>query len=1787
MVGSKKECTTFADRIKQKVHLGDNYGFNRAEYKTSQSKSEGCCPDVISSNILDAPYIGEQRIMNSKQELNEGKKKRKISDKEGEREHSYIPNSVISSSEKPIIRSMQPIKGKEIEMDKEKENDEEVEIARAQQLIKNGKMDSNRRKDKCEAQQPLKNEANDSIKKKSKDKDKDGGKETGASSTRSYHPCQSKTNSSVQESKTSEMSRKASSRRMLEEYEKGEAERRLETRLFLKRLTWKRGQLREKTQLANLKIIFHKLKKENIEKIEENKFLRQLIKKLKSKSMKDSATKNEMSLLMQLNAIGRKSISQEPSKEQLILLLQQQLRQQQRNSNQYASQLRQAGTLINNPNALNPLFMLANQSLLAPQISHLDDNLLKANLLYLDQIKQRISGMPVYSYLNDSKINNPIGTFAPAIPPSVYHVMPSVIELAQNKIDMVKMLSLFTDKHVLFGAFAKTVNDLQWEHYYRNNNAYYHILDDWLRAWPPVAEYNNNAPLCSFGYNGSPILPYSAFGESGYHHGIQMTKNHAKTLFLLIESQNSREKYIKNSFQAWHDDGMTVDDTHKITKKVFVNTTGKTRVRPFTAVMTVLNKLGKIVSSRYKYSKGHNETKAILLGIKEIRDHQNTGPLKYLSLDNPVGDAPPFNEVFKELEEGTTPYKKSGSLPKMYIPKDNIMFFNSFEILDNYMLSVLEELDIASKKYGLDTEFDIKSKELTILSLSYSNLPIIVISLYCIKKLPIVVRTMLERDDFIACGRSIGQDCNLLYDQYSIMIKNRIEIGTLALVHDPSLKQISGGTGVAFLTEKYLGMRIPVEKSIGQCATYATKDLSEDLQLYAACDALCHRIITEEIEKIIYKTQDNNLKNTYVLNVGSYVQVVNRGIPVLEGCVTFHGLLGAQSKFGCLTLGRNDVKVKVEKILKGNFQPNKRSHKLWPDDKKTLIDLWDSVDNLEIITKPGNLSIIMQNKRLQNDTTDQFGNSKTEQIFSLVKEDNTTLTEISKKQEKSPNNKACENVLNLTNIQETSHKIDEQEQEEELHEKDRMYTRAIRDIFHEFHNLKLPKNCPATIQIFHLVQMATWINNDEDYDAVVETLLDKGVKDITKHQFFNRSYWRKRLRRGTPIPSLHSANIKLIYNQLSNDKNFEKILTPAVKEWFHKFQENAEQGLYQLPDDVFHYTLIGTDSDGLNLYRSEIGTNMNENLHQKYADLVGPFAVGIKIGHILTALRSYRYNISVGIGICGEPDFGTDQHEVVDMTQKWLMKIFGIFAWPAHKNLLDFDATNFISVGIGPLPLNEEHVKGGKPEITLSNDYKYMCNNMDVQLAPLPISTIAERKMFNDFVNTISCQKNLPKFDDYNKLAINYLNHSNGKDIFPKTITMLQKHYKKWRINTEIKNFQIRIKKNYESILAELSKQRVQPPKTRVFSIKDNMPPKITDIAPVKSLIKNEEHDNSLKQPILNYKSMGMPCIRWPLCLHQRGQCGGTTKMKCMFYDTYSPDHPKNINKKTKEECTNKKNELKKKRKSLLQKTSRVISNPPQKIINLVNSSSYTFGDRIFIESTKYSRKGCGGIVVEPADILHLLDTGYMITDNIVNGYMNLLVNSVEFPLKVVTTHFLLLLKNYGWQTAAKKLEDWNNIFLLFIPGFRGPNEAGHWFNIIVDRQPDNKLIIFVADSLGDSNFNEIKKLFKYTPLDDSILNNTWKYIYGPKQAYSSNDCAVFMTHIFASYILFKLKYFKISDIKSFILKESSHIFGIKGRRHLFKSIIDKDINYHSESITSIYYEIESTRNDINNQVRI
>ena len=110
--------------------------------------------------------------------------------------------------------------------------------------------------------------------------------------------------------------------------------------------------------------------------------------------------------------------------------------------------------------------------------------------------------------------------------------------------DFVKSLSHFTDKHVLFTAFANSINDLQRQHYYEQNNTYYTLLDKWLDEWSGInnEDYTEIDPLALEKYNGDHFEPYSAFGEPGYHNGIWMTNQYAKNIFLCL--QERRENYL-------------------------------------------------------------------------------------------------------------------------------------------------------------------------------------------------------------------------------------------------------------------------------------------------------------------------------------------------------------------------------------------------------------------------------------------------------------------------------------------------------------------------------------------------------------------------------------------------------------------------------------------------------------------------------------------------------------------------------------------------------------------------------------------------------------------------------------------------------------------------------------------------------------------------------------------------------------------------------------------------------------------------------------------------------------------------------------------------------------------------------------------------------------------------------------------------------------------------------------------------------------------------------------------
>jgi len=84
---------------------------------------------------------------------------------------------------------------------------------------------------------------------------------------------------------------------------------------------------------------------------------------------------------------------------------------------------------------------------------------------------------------------------------------------------------------------------------------------------------------------------------------------------------------------------------------------------------------------------------------------------------------------------------------------------------------------------------------------------------------------------------------------------------------------------------------------------------------------------------------------------------------------------------------------------------------------------------------------------------------------------------------------------------------------------------------------------------------------------------------------------------------------------------------------------------------------------------------------------------------------------------------------------------------------------------------------------------------------------------------------------------------------------------------------------------------------------------------------------------------------------------------------------------------------------------------------------NYNVGEHVYIEGV--NKNGKGGIIVEPSDFVNILESGYMITDNIVNSYMNLLVHSEKYELSIVSSFFLQLLQLDGWERTKQHIQNW------------------------------------------------------------------------------------------------------------------------------------------------------------------
>jgi hypothetical protein len=96
---------------------------------------------------------------------------------------------------------------------------------------------------------------------------------------------------------------------------------------------------------------------------------------------------------------------------------------------------------------------------------------------------------------------------------------------------------------------------------------------------------------------------------------------------------------------------------------------------------------------------------------------------------------------------------------------------------------------------------------------------------------------------------------------------------------------------------------------------------------------------------------------------------------------------------------------------------------------------------------------------------------------------------------------------------------------------------------------------------------------------------------------------------------------------------------------------------------------------------------------------------------------------------------------------------------------------------------------------------KFLCRSIGVEIPFLPVCRPREIKLFSEIM-----LHDVNKFDSL-KMALRWVDHVDGKEIFPKLPVHLRKYHKKWDLNRSVKTGQEAMKKQHELLIKELSER--------------------------------------------------------------------------------------------------------------------------------------------------------------------------------------------------------------------------------------------------------------------------------------------------------------------------------------------------------------------------------------------
>jgi hypothetical protein len=753
---------------------------------------------------------------------------------------------------------------------------------------------------------------------------------------------------------------------------------------------------------------------------------------------------------------------------------------------------------------------------------------------------------------------------------------------------------------------------------------------------------------------------------------------------------------------------------------------------------------------------------------------------------------------------------------------------------------------------------------------------------------------------------------------YGVRLQTRLELQQLALAHDVQ----QDGTSLAAFSRRYLGLNLD---KFGQHADYSSHNLPDKLWEYGALDGRISRRLAEKLLDLVksklsigsvVEAPDYNS-----MTEGTEVKVKIGGKYAAKATIVFVGVNGMQKTFGDnkFTVGKHKAIVRLVEVFEPTAKvPLPKAKSAWS--KKTTIDSVFSSDSRDIVVLTSNLSMPVSTDGPTTGAT-VHGTSNAESSAEVATMANGTTEHVRAVTASTTDGAiaACPSVTATVTMGDASvsppdisadidllEMMDDNSDYMDFLEMDdceigvtdpgnpAAYTvsRMHEDLFHRIKSLPIPKSSPVRTAVLRLLIHACTHFVEEDYNRLVQVLMEKkGVQEdaLLDHFYYNKEYWRKRVRMPTFQHNVHANNIQVVHNFVK--KALQDSYTDDLRKYFESFESDCLHGKYAELHDVALYRQVGIDADGLDLWIRLKGSVRCENIHRTMRTAMGSHAMGAEVAHYLLILICHRYNVNLGVRRKARPDFGHIHLPVIDALQIVVQEIYNVLIYPAHYNFSLYEATDDVAVGIRPLTAFSDFVQQGEPLETLTPDQKFMAEEMKVKCPPLPPSGRKEMKILNEYYIKHPNATN----QDFEALAVEFLRKADGVDIFPKIPAMLKADFGRWNKTSQIKVAVRALDDHgYTELLKNLSSRRTSDDSLLHFNemhINDSSddfmlqldedPLEAQQYVPPLAAPFQQEHIRIEAPPSASTAGKMRRCAWYPCCNKRVWECGGSRQKSC------------------------------------------------------------------------------------------------------------------------------------------------------------------------------------------------------------------------------------------------------------------------------------------------------------------